>query len=94
MVAFDQARVTDRLPLAASCACEQGASWHGLQARCLGMRDVSAVVAAYADCVHPFDIAFVAAHDMYIQNVEKASVGHCLVPRTFVRGACRWACIM
>ncbi len=35
------------------------------------MRDVPAVVAAYADCVHAFDIAFIATHHIiYIQNVE------------------------
>ncbi|WP_445683788.1 hypothetical protein ACUDCE_08165 [Stenotrophomonas pavanii] len=47
------------------------------------MGDVLAVVAADADCGHAVEVAIAVAYCIKIENVEKACIGHCGVPRNF-----------
>ncbi|MBH1851949.1 hypothetical protein I5V61_06685 [Stenotrophomonas maltophilia] len=47
------------------------------------MGDVFAVVATDADCADSVEVAIAVAYCIKIENVEKACIGHCDVPRIF-----------
>ncbi|UXB21800.1 hypothetical protein K7566_08895 [Stenotrophomonas maltophilia] len=47
------------------------------------MGDVFAVVATDTDCGHAVEVAIAVAYCIKIENVEKACIGHCGVPRNF-----------
>ncbi|ENE2730646.1 TPA: hypothetical protein UM350_004408 [Stenotrophomonas maltophilia] len=47
------------------------------------MGDVFAVVATDTDCSHAVEVAIAVAYCIKIENVEKACIGHCGVPRNF-----------
>ncbi|HIE5510981.1 TPA: hypothetical protein ACXNQL_000165 [Stenotrophomonas maltophilia] len=94
VIAFDQARVADSLPLATARAGKERPARHAFQLRHLQMGDVPAPVASNADRIHMFQMALLVAGSVEVENVEEACIGHCGIPGDFAHGALRIASIL